>query len=67
MGSQNSSPSKNQLLASPQKVEKEINFLNSDLSIKSIDSPDGAKNNDFSTDLPPKSNETSFSLKNHIF
>ncbi len=65
MGSQNSSPSKNQLLASPQKVEKEINFLNSDLSIKSIEGPD-ARNHDFQTDLPTKSNETFFSLKNHI-
>ena len=53
MGSQNSSSSKNQLVKMPEKQEKEINFLNSDLSIENQEN--FQKYQECNTDVHPKS------------
>jgi len=55
MGSQNSSPSRDQFFSST-KHENEINFLNSEVSIKSTDENPNKKNFDeMQTDNHPKS------------
>ena len=65
MGSQNSSPSRNQL-CSPAKQEyqenqeNQINFLNSELSIKSNDDGKNKQFEEVQTDSRPKSQNLQF-------